>query len=53
MRLTMEEHRGVFYDWYHTTGSVVKNTRGYAERIGTYLDAEELGNFINKDITTK
>lgn len=36
-----------FYDWYHTTGSLVKVVPDkYMARAGTILTAKEVGNFI-------
>lgn len=44
------EETDKFYDWYHTTGSlVVTSDRGCA-KIGTFKDAEELAEFINKHL---
>lgn len=42
-----------FYDWYHTTGSlVVTGYRGCA-KIGVFLEAEDVAIFINKHLRTK
>lgn len=47
------EETNKFYDWYHTTGSfVVTGYRGCA-KLGTFTDAEEIAEFINKHLRKK
>lgn len=47
-RISSEESKR-FYDWYHTTGSLVVNYNGYNSRAGTFLNAEELAEYIQKN----
>ena len=49
-RIRDEEIKDIFYDWYHTTGSLVKNHNGFNSRAGTFKDAESLAIFIRKDL---
>ncbi len=57
IRLSDEEHTNVFYDWYHTTGSLVRNKDGFCKGMtyGQYGygsgDPEEVAQFINKDLS--
>ena len=39
-----------FYDWYHTTGSLVKIDRGNQTKLGTILDPEDVAMFIRKNV---
>lgn len=41
-RLRMEDYSDIFYDWYFTTGSLVKNTDGYPRSEGCYPEAEDV-----------
>ena len=49
IRIKQEETTD-FWDWYHTTGSVVMNDKGHHRKIGDYVDAESLAIRILKDI---
>lgn len=40
----------VFWDWYHTTGSLVENDRGTNRRDGTYKDIVDLVRHISERI---
>lgn len=51
-RITQEESDDV-YDWYHTTGSLVVNRKGYLKKIGVFLTPEEVAIIINKQINEK
>ena len=46
-RISSEEFKNIFYDWYHTTGSLVKNKDGYNSKVlKKFLEPEELAIFI-------
>jgi len=49
-RIHHEEKRWIFYDWYHTTGSLVKCKNGMNKSMGVYKDPENLAIFITKDL---
>jgi len=47
IRIRHEERPNIFWDWYHTTGSVVVNTNGYCRKCPPkILDPEELAIYI-------
>ncbi len=47
-RISSEEHKNIFFDWYHTTGSLVVNENGYNKSLGKIKDPEDLAIFIRK-----
>ena len=47
-RISHEEHKNIFFDWYHTTGSLVVCENGYNKALQKIMDAEDLAIFINK-----
>lgn len=47
-RISQEEHNNIFFDWYHTTGSMVVCKDGYNKSLPKIMDAEDLAIFINK-----
>lgn len=54
LKVWHEEHDG-WFDWYHTTGSIVKNSKGtngqyYPSKFGYALDDETLAIKINEAI---
>ncbi len=49
IRITDETLRFV-YDWYHTTGSLVVNGRGFIKNIGVITDPEEVAIMIKNHI---
>lgn len=49
-RISSEYNPFVFYDWYHTTGSLVRNRQGICKSMGKYPDAEDAAIFIKKDL---
>lgn len=52
-RISHEEIDGIFYDWYHTTGSLVKNENGACRSMGVIQDPEDCAIFIKKDLEKK
>lgn len=50
-RIKAEESKDI-YDWYHTTGAVVRVREGYNQRLCSIRDVEELVEFIRRDIKT-
>jgi len=54
LRIRNEEKPNIFFDWYHTTGSVVVNTNStYYKAIDKIVDPEELAIRIQKYIYEK
>ena len=49
LRVISEEIPG-FFDWYHTTGTVVRTLNGKHRNLGTAIHSEELTVLINKEI---
>lgn len=49
-RISHEEVNGIFYDWYHTTGSLVKNEKGFNISMGIFKDPEDCAMFIKSDL---
>lgn len=47
LRISMEESE-MFFDWYHTTGSLVSNTKGYHKSEGIIKDPEDVAIFMKK-----
>lgn len=48
-RIRHEEHRNVFFDWYHTTGSFVICENGYNKAIyPKRMNAEDVAIYITK-----
>lgn len=47
-RIYSEEHKNIFFDWYHTTGSLVVNENGDNKSLGKIKDPEDLAIFIQK-----
>lgn len=45
-RISDEEHENIFFDWYHTTGSLVICKDGYNKALDKFLDSENLAIFI-------
>lgn len=39
--------RKEMWDWYHTTGSLVRTRGGFPERVGTVFEVDKLIRFIN------
>jgi hypothetical protein len=39
-----------FYDWYHTTGSLVVTRKGFPKKLGEITDPEDVAIFIKEDI---
>ena len=50
IRLTHEENNRSYYDWFFTTGTLMRHTY---ERIGIFTDPEELGVYVLKQLTKK
>ncbi len=50
LRIRQEEVKNVFYDWFHTTGSLVRNKDGFCKSMGGIKNAEEVAIFISKDL---
>lgn len=48
-RIRGEESDNI-YDWYHTTGALVRVRDGYNSRVGTMRDPEFVAEFIKKDV---
>lgn len=54
-RLTHEENRDTFFDWFYTTGTLMEGVKGdkYTVRIpGIFADPEAMGTFVFKRLTT-
>lgn len=49
-RIVHEEYKGIFYDWYHTTGSLVRNQGGVCKSMGHVADPEDCAIIIKKDL---
>jgi len=49
-RIRHEEHKGIFYDWYHTTGTLVKNKYGQNQKMTVIKDPEDVCLFIEKNL---
>jgi len=49
-RVSSEEFNNIFFDWYHTTGSLVMNKDGYNSSLGKVKSAEALANVIHKNL---
>lgn len=49
-RLKHEEHKDTFYDWFHTTGSIVRNREGYHKNIGVITTPEDAAKYIKEDL---
>lgn len=47
-RISHEEHKNIFFDWYHTSGSLVVCENGYNKSLPKIREAEEVAIFINK-----
>lgn len=50
-RIWHEEFQG-FFDWYHTTGSLVLNTDGRNKGLEQIVDAEDVAMFISKYVVS-
>lgn len=49
LRLKPDEQPGIMFDWFHTTGTVVKHKNGVPKRVsGVYPDAEKLAELLTK-----
>lgn len=50
-RLNMEENESIFFDWYHTTGSLVRTDRdtGHMLSLGKKIDIEDIAILISND----
>lgn len=51
MRIKHEEYDG-FFDWYHTTGTLLANRNGGSTNMGKWKDAEDVAKQIQKKILT-
>lgn len=49
VKLYHDEYRG-WFDWYHTTGTLIANRDGGANNIGKIKNDEEVAQIINKHI---
>ena len=47
-RIRHEEVKNVFFDWYHTQGTLVRNKDGMNKNFGSFGDPEELGISLKK-----
>ncbi len=54
MRITVPEIPNIFWDWYHTKGSLVRNENGYNKSMGKnqFPTAEDVISAIYQDIST-
>jgi len=50
IRISHEEHPGVFFDWFHTQGTLCKTENGACQNLGTIGDTEDVALFIKKQI---
>lgn len=46
VRIRHEDHPNKFFDWYHTTGSLVLNDNGSCSSMGKVLDPEKVAQII-------
>lgn len=52
LRIKHEEYDG-FFDWYHTTGTLLANRNGGSTNMGKWKDAEDVAKQIQKKIHTE
>jgi len=48
IRIRIREIDEIFFDWYHTTGTLVMNLVGHNTSIGKFMSAEEVSSEIIK-----
>jgi len=53
IQLRLEEYEGIFFDWYATTGTLVKNNNGKFSKGVTVKEAEEVAIYIKNDLSGK
>lgn len=42
IRISFTDIRDIFFDWYHTTGSLVITTKNYNKGLGKIMDSESV-----------
>lgn len=50
MRISFNDIPNMFFDWYHTTGSLVITTKNYSKGLGKILDPEEVSLKVLKEL---
>lgn len=50
IRISLKDFEDVFFDWYHTSGTLVISTKNFNKGMGKFMDSESVAQVICKEI---